>query len=661
MSLFPKTTSPGELETLLAAIVSSSDDAILLKDLDGIVRSWNPAAERIFGYAPEEIIGRPVTVLFPQDRLAEELETMARLHQGERLDHVRTVRLHRDGHPVAVSVTISPIRNAGGQIVGACKVCRDISAQSALEGMYKAIVSSSDDAIISKDLNGIVQSWNPSATRIFGYTEEEMVGRPITVLFPRDRLDEEPRILEQLRRGQRVDHFETVRIRKDGRQIEVSVTISPVRDTTGRVIGVSKVARDITGIKRHLREREALLARETAARAEAERAGRMKDDFLSTLSHDLRSPLSAILGWANMLRSSDDRVDEEELREGLETIERSARSQARLIDELLDMSRIINGKLGLELQEIDPVPVITGAIESVRPAAEARGIRITPLLDPNFCRVSGDPNRLQQVLRNLLSNAVKFTPPGGRVQVLLQRVNSHVEITVADTGQGIPPEFLPQLFHRFTQAETDTARRHGGLGLGLAIVKSIVELHGGTVTAASPGTGQGSTFTVTLPLAAVRGPFPAPAVHPQADPPVSELFDAPKLEGFRVLVVDDEPDDRKMMRRILERCHVTVTTAANAAKAVEILRRDRPHLLLSDVGMPDQDGYDLLRTVRALPPEEGGDTPAVAVTAFARSEDRRRALLAGFEMHLPKPIEPVELITILTHQYSARRRAGPRV
>ncbi|MDB6135098.1 MAG: two-component hybrid sensor and regulator [Verrucomicrobiales bacterium] len=515
MSLFPKTASAAELETILAAIVSCSDDAIIATNLDGIVQSWNPAAERIFGYAPEEIIGKPLTVLFSEDRLAEEEAILAKLQRGERIDHVNTVRLHRDGHPVAVSVTITPIWNADGHVIGASKACREISAQSALEGMCKAIISSSDDAIISKNLDGVVQSWNPSATRIFGYTAEEMIGKSITVLFPEDRLDEETRIMEHIRRGQRVDHFETVRIRKDGRKIEVSVTFSPVTDATGKVAGVSKVARDITGIKRHLRELEALLARETAARAEAERVGRMKDDFLSTLSHELRSPLSAILGWASMLSSSGGHVEEEELREGLESIERSARSQARLIDELLDISQIINGKLCLDLQEIDPAPAITSAIESVRPAADARGIRITPLLDPSFCRVKGDLKRLQQVFWNLLSNAAKFTPPGGRIQVLLQRVNSHVEITVSDNGQGIPREFLPQLFHRFSQEETDSTRRHGGLGLGLAIVKSIVELHGGTVTASSPGIGQGSSFTVALPLAAVRSPFPAPAVHPQ--------------------------------------------------------------------------------------------------------------------------------------------------
>ena len=435
---FPQTASPEELQAVLAAIVSSSDDAIISKDLNGIVQSWNASATRIFGYTAEEMVGKSITVLFPKDRLEEEPKILEQLQRGERVDHIQTVRVHKDGHLVPVSVTISPVNDATGRVVGASKVCRDISGTTALEGMYRAIVASSDDAIISKDLNGIVRSWNTSAERMFGYTSEEMIGKSITVLFPKDRLEEEPKILEQIRRGQRVDHFETIRVCKDGRPLDVSVTISPVKDASGNVIGISKVARDVTGIKRHLRERETMLARETAARAEAERVGRLKDDFLSTLSHELRTPLNAILGWANLLRSP--KVDAEDMQEGLETIERNMVRAARACswwEELLDMSRIVNGKLRLDLQTVDLAAVIGSAVESVRPAVEGKKLRVTQLLDPKAGPVTADPNRLQQVLWNLLSNATKFTPAGGRIQVLLQRVNSHVEITVSDTGQGI--------------------------------------------------------------------------------------------------------------------------------------------------------------------------------------------------------------------------------
>jgi PAS domain S-box-containing protein len=519
--------------------------------------------------------------------------------------------------------------------------------------MLAAIIASSDDAIISKDLNGIVRSWNQSAERMFGYTSAEMVGKSITVLFPPDRLDEEPKILEQLRRGQRVDHFETVRVCKDGRHLDISVTISPVKDSTGRVIGVSKVARDITSIKRVLREREELLEREKAARAEAERIGRMKDEFLSTLSHELRTPLNAILGWANILRSSVAPTPED-LQQGLETIERNARSQAQLIDELLDMSRIINGKLRLDVQPVDLQTVVADAIESVRPAAEAKGIRLTKVLDPRGGPITGDPNRLQQVLWNLLSNAIKFTPRAGRVQVHLQRVNSHVEITVTDSGQGIATDFLPRLFTRFSQAETSEARRHGGLGIGLALVKSLVELHGGTVKASSAGPGQGATFIISLPLTVMHTEQSETVLTPA--PSSVGSIPCPDLRGFHVLVVDDESDARILIERMLTRCNAKVTTAASAAEALDAVKQHHPDMVLSDVGMPGEDGYEFLSKLRRLSDAEGGDTPAVALTAFARSEDRRRALMAGFQMHLPKPVEPAELLAVASNIFAARRR-----
>ncbi len=638
---------------MLAAIITSSDDAIISKDLNGIVRSWNQSAQRIFGYTAEEMIGKSITVLFPPDRLDEEPRILERLKRGERVDHFETVRMRKDGTLIGVAVTISPIHDAHGKVIGASKVARDISQNAELEGRFKAIISSSDDAIISKDLNGIVQSWNPAAERMFGYTAKEMIGNPITILFPPDRLDEEPKILAQLRRGQRVDHFETIRVCKDGRRVDVSVTISPVHGPTGRIIGVSKVARDITSIKRIVRDREELLARETAARAEAERLSRMKDEFLATLSHELRTPLNAILGWATILRTHGD-GSREDLAKGLETIERNARAQAQLIEELLDMSRIVNGKLRLDVQPVDLQAVISDAVESVRPAADAKGIRLTKVLDPSAGSITGDPNRLHQVLWNLLSNAIKFTPRGERVQVFLRRVNSHVEVTVNDSGQGIPAEFLPHLFTRFSQADTSMARRHGGLGLGLALVKSLVELHGGTVSASSPGPNQGATFIVALPLAAVRGEEPESVLTPAPSP--AGPMQTPDLRGFHVLVIDDEPDARTLIQRVLARCNATVTIAASAAEGIEAVKKHHPDMILSDIGMPEEDGYAFLAKLRQLSDAEGGDTPAVALTAFARAEDRRRALMAGFQMHLPKPVEFSELLAVASNLFKASRR-----
>jgi PAS domain S-box-containing protein len=655
--MMPEIGSAQEAQALLAAIIDSSDDAIISKDLNGIVRSWNRSAERIFGYSAEEIIGKPIRVLFPPDRLDEETQILARLQRGERVDHFETVRLHKDGRHVAVSVTISPIRNPEGHVVGASKVARDITQSVELEGRYRAIIASSDDAIVSKDLNGIVQSWNQAAERMFGYTAAEMIGKSITVLFPPDRLDEEPKILEQIRRGQRIDHFETIRTCKDGRQLDVSVTISPVKDPTGRIIGVSKVARDISSIKRILREQEELLNREISARSEAERVGRMKDEFLSTLSHELRTPLSAILGWATLLRSEGG-TNAQEFEEGIEIIERNARAQAQLIEELLDMSRVINGKLRLDVQSVDLQAIISDAIGSIRPSADAKGIRLTHVLDPKGGPITGDPNRLQQVLWNLLTNAVKFTPKGGRIQVFLRRVNSHIEISVVDSGQGISAEFLPHLFTRFSQADTSIARKHGGLGLGLALVKSLVELHGGTVKASSEGEAQGAKFVVSLPLTAVYRDDIEPTLTPA--PATAASGSNPDLHGFHVLVVDDEADARGLIQHILKKCNATVTTAASAAEGIAAVKQHHPDMILSDIGMPVEDGYEFLAKLRQLSDAEGGDTPAVALTAFARSEDRRRALMAGFQMHLPKPIEAAELLAVASNICTASRRARAR-
>ena len=535
----------------------------------------------------------------------------------------------------------------------------EIGSIEELQALLAAIIASSDDAIISKDLNGVVRSWNQSAERIFGYTAEEMIGKPITILFPPDRLEEEPKILDQLRRGQRVDHFETVRVAKDGRQLDISVTISPVKDPTGRIVGVSKVARDITSIKRITREREQLLEREVAARSEAERVGRMKDEFLATLSHELRTPLSAILGWATLL-GSESAATSQEIGQGIEVIERNARAQAQLIDELLDMSRVINGKLRLDVQLVDPQRVVFEAIESVRPATEAKGIRLTHVFDPNGGPITGDPNRLQQVLWNLLSNAIKFTPKGGRIQVFLRRVNSHVEISVVDSGQGISPEFLPHLFTRFSQADTSITRRHGGLGLGLALVKSLIELHGGNVKASSAGVDQGSMFVVSLPLAAA---IPRDDIEPILTPAPSTAISGPRpdLRGFHILVIDDEADARTLIHRILTKCNATVTTAGSAEEGLAAVKQHHPDMILTDIGMPVEDGYEFLAKLRQLSDAEGGDTPAVALTAFARPEDRRRALTAGFQMHLPKPVEAGELLAVASNINAATRRAKLRM
>lgn len=426
----------------------------------------------------------------------------------------------------------------------------------------------------------------------------------------------------------------------------------PIRNDRGEIERWFGTCTDIDAIKHLTAERERLLESERAIRAEAERANRLKDEFLTTLSHELRTPMTAILGWTRMLRDGDLKRDVVE--HALEVIERNAEVQNALIGDILDVSRIIVGKLRLDMQPVELSTVVASAVETARPAAEARGVRLQVVLDPSAGQVSGDANRLQQVFWNLLSNAVKFTPKDGRVQVRLERVNSHVEIVVSDTGQGIAVEFLPHVFDRFRQADQTPARSHGGLGLGLAIVRQLVEMHGGTVSVASGGEGQGSTFTVALPLLITRpAERPVERVHPTASGGTN-LGDRipfncpPQLNGLRVLVVDDEADASDLLRSVLERCGAEVTTAATAAEAIESFAAHTPEILISDIGMPGEDGYDLIKSVRALEAKRGSDrTPAIALTAYARVEDRVRALQAGFQVHVAKPIEPAELVAFV--------------
>jgi signal transduction histidine kinase len=391
---------------------------------------------------------------------------------------------------------------------------------------------------------------------------------------------------------------------------------------------------------------------ERARRVEAERLGRVKDEFLANLSHELRTPLGAILGWAHILRSGT--VNEEESAQGLDTIERNARVQARLIDDMLDMSRIITGKLRLDVQRVDLPATIASAVEAVRLAADAKGVRLDVIIDPIAGPVTGDPNRLQQVVSNLLSNAIKFTDRGGKVQVTLERVNSHVELSVSDTGAGIDPAFLPHVFERFSQADETLTRTNHGLGLGLAIVKNLSELHGGSVRAKSAGVGLGSTFIVALPVSIMRTAKDGdPGRHPGTSTDAPGPHD-PDLDGVRVMMVDDDADAVDLVSHILGHCRADVTACVSGAECLASLGRVRPRVLLTDIGMGGMDGYALIKSIRTLPDAGGGRTPAAALTAFARSEDRRRALLAGFDMHVAKPVEPGELVAVVASL--ARRR-----
>ena len=626
------------------ATIEATTDGILVTDSEGRVTNHNqrfcdiwlvPSALMDTG-DHRRILEFTRKLVIDHDAFQELIERVHDAAQQDTMDRFDLV----DGRNIEC-VTHSQVIE--GRHVGRVWSFRDITQRLRAEREHAhlaAIVTSSSDAIVSKTLDGVITSWNATAERMFGYSAAEAIGQSITMIIPPDRLDEEREFLRRLRAGERIENFTTLRVRKDGHHISVALTISPIRDSSGRIIGASKTARDIT-------ERERLLAQEQTARARAEEANRLKDEFLATVSHELRTPLNAILGWAQLLRGGQ--MDHERARHAVEVIERNARTQAQVIEDILDVSRIITGKLRLNVQALMPSAVIESALESVRPSAEAKGVRLSAVIDATAGPITGDHGRLQQIIWNLLSNSIKFTPRGGRVEVRLERINSHIEIVVSDTGEGIAPEFLPHVFDRFRQADSTPSRESPGLGLGLAIVRHLVELHGGLVRAESMGKGHGATFTIRLPLRALLpGSADEQRVHPAATTSgLRQLVDAPRLTGVRVLVVDDETDTRELLRQVLETCGADVRDAESSGGAIQLLQDWQPDVIVSDIGMPGEDGYTFIRRVRALEKAKGTRTPAVALTAYARTEDRMRALLAGFQVHVSKPIEPMEFVLVI--------------
>lgn len=634
-------------------ILRTTRDPLVVLHADLTVDSANEAFYKTFKLKPAETEGRSI------------YELSGRQWDGHRLRRLLEEVIPRDNYfddfeirheilglgPRTLLLNARRLENPEGGperiLLGIEDVTERKEAETA-RARLAAIVDSSDDAIIAIDLDGVIDSWNQAAERLYGYTAQEAVGQPITTLIPPERPGEEESILERLRLGERVERVETARRRKDGSAVDVSLTTSPVKNDRGEVIGASKIARDNTERKRAEEAIRAAYEQESAARAEAELANRLKDEFLATVSHELRSPLNSILGWSRML--NEKRLDEEKSALALEIIHKSANAQNQLIGDLLDVSRIITGKSRLEMRVIELPPIIEAATDAARPAADAKKIRLVSALDPAAGPVSGDADRLQQVIWNLLSNAVKFTPVEGEITIRLEHEGAHVRLTVSDTGEGIEPEFLPFVFDRFRQFESRPARVHGGLGLGLAIVRHLVELHGGTVSAASRGRGQGATFIVTLPLAAPRkesSDIERDRLAGAGEIPQSHAPAPDHLHDLRVLVVDDEPDARNLLGLILTSYDAEVRNCASAAEALQILDEWRPDVLVSDIGMPFEDGYELMRKVRAREPERGGLVPALALTAYARAEDAQRAIEAGYQAHVPKPVAPDELAAVV--------------
>ncbi len=767
---------------LMSALIESANDAIVSKNLDGIVTSWNKGAERIFGYSAKEMIGRPILTLIPPDRQDEEKHSIQRIKSDERIEHYETIRRRKDGTLIDISLTVSPIKGKNGEIVGASKIAREITdlkrAQQQLlisEERYQTLFNSIDEGFCviemiydeegnptdykfleinpvfeeqtglmnaqGKTMRELVPNHDDSWFEIYG--KVDLTGESI-------RFENRAEVLDRwfdlfaFRVGEPEDHkvaviftniterklAETERVKlfkeleTERAKLAYLFTKAPsfvaVLNGPNHVFEMTNPAylklighRDVVGktVREALPEvisqgfislldnvyqtGEAYIGREVAiqlqwepqgpleqrfldfvyqpiyeaggavsgifvhgiditaqvqARKEAELANRAKDEFLATLSHELRTPLNAILGWSQIL--NDGELDAESQQRARDIIQRNAKVQSQLIEDILDVSRIISGKLKLEVRPIELSAVVEAAAESVLPAAKAKDIRVQRVLDYGSSLISGDPDRLQQVVWNLLSNAIKFTPKGGRVQIRLERVNSYIEIIVTDTGMGIPATLLPHVFDRFRQADSTSTRQYGGLGLGLAIVRHLVEMHGGTVEVESAGEGLGSTFTVKLPLIAVRSADLSPEKerreHPTGDRKVPFGYSS-ELEGVRILVVDDEEDSRMLVATVLEKCGAIVTAVGSAAEAFSKLQEQRPDVLLSDLGMPGEDGYSLIKKVRALSPEQGGQTPAAALTAFARLEDRMKVLRSGFQIHLPKPVEPAELIAVVAN------------
>jgi PAS domain S-box-containing protein len=643
----------------LEAIFESFPEPLYVGDASGIKRA-NAAARDLLGYESIDQVQRRqselVRELVPRDAvtrapLAVEDTPYARALRGEASRREIVIAEWRAGAERYILCSGAPVK-VGGEIIAAIVAHIDVTerklAETEARGLAKVLDEARDFVGIARP-DGTPTFVNGAGRALIGLPDLEAACRiPLIEYFvPRERARVRDEIIPTaLRDGYWGGEMHFLH-RVTGEEIPVLYNIFPLRDAAGTTMALATITRDLRHQHAADAERARLLESERAARAQAEQANLLKDQFLATVSHELRTPLAAILGWMHMLRSN--MLPPEKRERALDTVERNAKVQAQLIDDLLDVSRIISGKLELEQEPTDLAAVVAAGVETVRPTAESKGVRLAIALDFP-CRVLGDRHRLQQVVWNLLANAVKFTPAGGLVALSVERSGDEVEITVTDTGAGIPAAFLPHVFERFRQAEGGSARKLGGLGLGLSIVRHVVESHRGSVTAASDGPGKGATFTVRLPF------LRAAREEPREDPALRLAFEPPAvLAGARVLVVDDEEDTREFVRVLLDRCRARVTVARNATEALAALQRERPDVLLSDIAMPEEDGYRLIQKVRALPADRGGRTPAVALTAYARSEDRTRALLAGYQNHVTKPIEPGELLAAVA---SLATRAG---
>jgi len=607
-----------ERETLEVTL-KSIGDAVIVTDVTGSVTFLNAVAEQITGWPMADAKDQPFERIF---RIVNEFTGAPVEHPVAKVVETggivglanHTVLITRDGRRVPIDDSGAPVRLPNGELIGIIVVFRDVTERKRAtheRAWLAAIVDSSDDAIVSKTLDGIVTSWNPAASRLFGYQPGEIIGKPITTVIPAELHAEEVGILARLRRGERIDHYETVRVAKDGRRIEVSLTISPIKDEEGIIIGASKIARDITHRKRNER-----LLRE---------ADRQKDEFLATLAHELRNPLAPICAAAELLKHAKSLAPE--LRAATAILERQVRHMTHLVDDLLDMSRITSGRIRLQPEPIELTALLRGVIDAYRQSAEAARHQVTFAASGVPVYASGDRIRLTQVVSNILHNAVKYTPPGGRIEIGLRTEGRHAIVNVRDNGMGIPAEMLEHIFEPFAQLDRSFEHANGGLGIGLTLARRLIELHQGRIEVRSAGRGKGTEFLIHLPTTAAAPATRAPAPEPRFDPSISR----------RVLIADDNHDAAVSLSMLLQSMGHDTRVVHDGIEALEEAELFRPEVVLLDLGMPRLNGYEAARRLAARP--WAADTMIVAVTGWGQEADRQRAREAGFHRHLVKPVD----------------------
>jgi PAS domain S-box-containing protein len=628
------------------------DYAIFMTNPGGLVTNWNHGAQHILGYTEEEIVGKDFSRFFTAEDRAKnvpqkELTTAAA--EGRAEDERWHVR--RDGSRFWASGVVTAVRDDTGTLIGFSKVMRDMTERNRLTEERDRFFTLSMDLLCIVHLDGRFQRVNPAFETVLGFSEDELLGMSLfDLIHPDDRAATEAGY-EKLAIGEPTTFMENRLRCKDGNYKSFAWSYYPVPEDD-LAFGVG---RDMTAVKQI---HEVLRVRAE----ELEESNRIKDEFLATLSHELRTPLTSILGWSRLLRSNQ--LSERDRERAIQIIQRNAEAQSKLIEDLLEVSRIITGKLRIEFQPVTFASIVDTVISSLRPSADSKQLQLETAIDPAAGPILGDPARLQQIVTNLFSNAIKFTPEGGRIEVRLQRVDSYARLEVRDTGVGIAADDLPHIFERFKQADSSNVRAHGGLGLGLAIVDYLVRQQAGSVYVESDGPGKGATFVVEFPLTSSEvitsdlGRVDLFSDHARLMLANPETFTEEKLKDLRILVVEDDPDTRDLLQTILERCGATVRTAASSNAALAEIAQGIPDVLISDIGMAGENGYELIKKVRSLEPERGGRVPAVALTAYAAAADRRRALLAGFQTHLAKPVEPDELLAVIASLSSQQESSG---